>query len=35
MDYVKENSRIWDKRADNNDIWSTVVTSDVVKLAKW
>jgi hypothetical protein len=28
MKYVEENSRIWDKRAENNDRWSTVVTAD-------
>lgn len=34
MDYVKENSKIWDSRADNNDTWSIPVTSEVIKLAK-
>ena len=30
MKYVEENSRIWDKRAENNDRWSTVVTAEEV-----
>ncbi|WFR59481.1 class I SAM-dependent methyltransferase [Anaerocolumna sp. AGMB13025] len=34
MDYVKENSIIWDKRADNNDIWSVPVSSEIIQLAK-
>lgn len=34
MDYVKENSEIWNARADNNDIWSMPVTSETVELAK-
>ena len=34
MKYVEENSRIWDKRAENNDRWSTVVTSDEVEKAR-
>ena len=34
MKYVEENSRIWDKRAENNDRWSTVVTSDEVAKAR-
>lgn len=34
MDYVKENSKIWDKRADNNDIWSTPVCTEEIQLAK-
>lgn len=32
MDYVKENSEIWDKRVENNDIWSICVTSEEVEL---
>jgi hypothetical protein len=31
MDYVKENSKIWDKRAESNDTWSIPVSSDEVK----
>ena len=34
MKYVEENSRIWDKRAENNDRWSTVVTADEVAKAR-
>lgn len=34
MDYVKANSEIWDKRAEDNDIWSIPVSSEVVELAK-
>lgn len=34
MDYIRENSRIWDKRAENNDIWSTPVSSETIQLAK-
>jgi len=34
MDYVKENSQIWDARAENNDIWSTPVSSETIQLAK-
>ncbi len=32
--YVKDNSLIWDKRAENNDRWSTVVTADEVAKAR-
>ena len=32
--YVKDNSVIWDKRAENNDRWSTVVTADEVEKAR-
>ena len=34
MEYVKENSKIWDQRSENNDIWSVPVTSDMVKEAR-
>lgn len=34
MDYVRENSKIWDKRAENNDTWSTPVSSETIQLAK-
>lgn len=34
MDYVKENSVIWDSRAENDDIWSRPVSSDMIQAAK-
>lgn len=34
MEYIKENSKIWDERSENDDIWSIPVTSDMVKLAR-
>lgn len=34
MDYVKENSKIWDARSENNDTWSIPVSSDIIQLAK-
>lgn len=34
MDYVIENGKIWDSRAESNDRWSIPVTSDMVQLAK-
>lgn len=34
MDYVKENEKIWDQRADNNDIWSIPVSAEKIQLAK-
>ena len=34
MKYVEENSRIWDKRAENNDRWSTVVSAEEVEKAR-
>lgn len=34
MDYVKENSKIWDTRAENNDAWSIPVSSEMIQLAK-
>jgi len=33
MEYIKENSKIWDERSENNDIWSIPVTKDEIKLA--
>lgn len=34
MKYIEENSRIWDTRSENNDIWSIPVTSEIIELAK-
>lgn len=34
MDYVKENSKIWDNRAESNDTWSIPVTSETIQSAK-
>lgn len=34
MSYIEENSKIWDKRSENNDKWSTCVTSEMVNLAR-
>ena len=34
MDYVKENSRIWDSRVENNDTWSIPVSSEIIANAK-
>lgn len=34
MNYIEENSQIWDNRAENNDIWSVPVTSETVSQAK-
>lgn len=34
MDYVVENGKIWDNRAESNDKWSTPVTSEMIQLAK-
>lgn len=34
MDYVKENSKIWDTRAENNDTWSMPVSSEIIQLAR-
>lgn len=34
MKYIEENSRIWDERSENNDIWSIPVTSEMVRQAK-
>lgn len=34
MKYIEENKRIWDKRSENEDIWSIPVTSDMIRLAR-
>ena len=34
MDYVKENSKIWDNRAKNGDTWSIPVTSEMIQNAR-
>lgn len=34
MDYVKENSKIWDMRSENQDIWSIPVSSETIENAK-
>jgi len=34
MSYVEENSKIWDKRSENNDIWSVPVTKEMIQNAK-
>lgn len=34
MDYIKDNEAIWDKRSDENDIWSIPVTSEMVDEAR-
>lgn len=34
MNQIEENSRIWDERAQNNDIWSVPVTTEAIDLAK-
>ena len=34
MSYVEENSKIWDERSENNDIWSVPVTKEMVQNAK-
>ncbi|MBQ4225314.1 MAG: class I SAM-dependent methyltransferase [Oscillospiraceae bacterium] len=34
MDHIKENARIWDIRAENNDRWSVPVSSDEIAKAK-
>lgn len=34
MNYIEENKKIWDKRSENNDIWSIPVTSEMIRLAK-
>ena len=34
MKYLDENSRIWDERAESNDIWSQPVSSEEVRLAR-
>lgn len=34
MKHIEENKKIWDKRSENNDIWSIPITSEMVRLAK-
>jgi len=34
MNFIEENSKIWDKRSKNNDIWSIAVSEEEVKRAK-
>lgn len=34
MNYIKDNEQIWDKRSDNNDEWSTPVSSEMVNDAR-
>ena len=34
MTYIEANSQIWDKRAENNDVWSIPVSSEEVKRAR-
>lgn len=34
MDYVKFNSEIWDNKAENNNVWSIPVSTDLIKDAK-
>lgn len=34
MTYIEENSKIWDKRSENNDRWSIAVSSEEVQLAR-
>ncbi|MDE6662093.1 MAG: hypothetical protein K2K46_02000 [Lachnospiraceae bacterium] len=34
MRYIEENSKIWDKRAENNDMWSIPVSSEVISQAR-
>lgn len=34
MKYIETNSKIWDNRAENNDVWSIPVTSEMVNQAK-
>ena len=34
MTYIEENSKIWDKRSENNDIWSVPVTSEMINQAR-
>lgn len=33
MDYIKVNGEIWDKRSENEDVWSVPVTSETIRLA--
>lgn len=34
MKYIEENSKIWDKRAENNDKWSVPVSSEIISQAR-
>lgn len=34
MSYIEANSKIWDNRAENNDVWSIPVTSEMINQAK-
>ena len=34
MTYIEENSKIWDKRSENNDVWSVPVTSKMINHAR-
>lgn len=34
MNYIENNGKIWDNRAENNDIWSVPVTSEAVEEAR-
>ena len=34
MTYIEENSKIWDERSENNDIWSMPVSSEMVNRAR-
>jgi ubiquinone/menaquinone biosynthesis C-methylase UbiE len=34
MNYVEQNRKIWDKKSENNDIWSIPVTSEMISRAK-
>lgn len=34
MTYIEENSKIWDKRSENDDTWSVPVTSEMVNCAR-
>ena len=34
MNYIEDNSKIWDNRAENNDIWSIPVTSEMISQAR-
>ncbi|MCM1049319.1 MAG: class I SAM-dependent methyltransferase [Clostridiales bacterium] len=34
MDYTKKNAKIWDNRAENNDMWSVPVSSEIINQAR-
>ncbi|MDE7159173.1 MAG: SAM-dependent methyltransferase, partial [Clostridiales bacterium] len=34
MKYTEENGQIWDKLAENNDVWTVPVTSETVEQAR-